>query len=143
MRVGVDANTILSGLFFRGNERELLLASLHGSVTLVVAEDVVNEVYAVIAETFREHADLPRALGLLELVFGTGELVPRGVYEAGVARWAQRLRDPKDAPVVACALQKEAEVLVTGDRDLLDLGEVDGIMVYRTRELLERLAPED
>ncbi len=143
MRVAVDANTILSGLFFRGNERTLLLASLRKEVALVFAEDVVDEVYAVAAETFRDHADFPGALDLLELVFGTGELIPRATYEGQVSHWAQRLRDATDAPVVACAVQARVEGLVTGDRDLVDLGEVGGIRVYRTRKLLERLAGED
>lgn len=44
MRVAIDTNTILSGLFFRGNERDLLSASLRKQVVLVFAEDVVDEV---------------------------------------------------------------------------------------------------
>ncbi len=76
-------------------------------------------------------------------MFGTGELIPRATYEGQVSHWAQRLRDATDAPVVACAVQARAEGLVTGDRDLVDLGEVGGIRVYRTRKLLERLAGED
>ncbi len=143
MRVAVDANTILSGLFFRGNERNLLLASLEGRVSLVFAEDVVDEVYRVVAETFREHSDLPNALDLLQLVFRTGELASRATYKGLVSHWAQRLRDPTDAPVVACAVQERAEGLVSGDRDLVDLKEVGGIRVYRTRELLEHLTGED
>lgn len=143
MRVAVDANTILSGLFFRGNERNLLLAALEGQVNLVFAEDVMDEVYDVVAETFRENAGLPEALDLLQLVFRTGELVPRATYEGLVSHWAQRLRDPTDAPVVACAVQARVEGLVSGDRDLVDLRVVGGIPVYRTRKLLEYLARED
>lgn len=141
--MAVDANTILSGLFFRGNERNLLLAALEGRVSLVFAEDVVDEVYDVVADSFREHPDLPNALDLLQLVFRTGELVSRATYEGLVSHWAQRLRDPTDAPVVACAVQAKAEGLVSGDRDLVDLRGVGGICVYRTRELLEHLARED
>lgn len=143
MRVAIDANTILSGLFFRGNERKLLLASLRKEVDFVFAEDVVDEVYAVVAETFREHPDLPGALELLELVFGAGDLVPQETYAGRVSQWVRRLRDPTDAPLVACAMETEVEGLVTGDRDLVDLGEVGGIRVYRTREVLARLAPEN
>lgn len=44
MRIVIDANTILSGLFFPGNERRLLVASLRGDLTLVYPEDVVDEV---------------------------------------------------------------------------------------------------
>ena len=52
MRIAVDANTIVSGLFFRGNERRLLLESLRGTVNLIFAEDIVDEVYDVVGETF-------------------------------------------------------------------------------------------
>ncbi len=143
MRVAIDTNTILSGLFFRGNERALLLASLRQEVDLIFAEDVLDEVYAVVAATFQEHPDLADALGLLKLVFGTGELVARETYREAVSHWAERLRDPTDAPMVACAVQTGVDGLVTGDRDLVDLGEVGGIQVYRTRELLASIALED
>ena len=56
-------------------------------MTLVLAEDVVDEVYAVIEETFRDHHDLPRALGLLDAVFGSGELIQRREYLENVAKW--------------------------------------------------------
>lgn len=30
------------------------------------------------------------------------------------------MRDPKDLPVIAAAIERRVEVIVTGDRDLLD-----------------------
>lgn len=60
-----------------------------------------------------------------------GELVARETYRDEVSLWARKLRDPTDAPTVACAVQTEVEGIVTGDRDLMDLGEVGGIRVYR------------
>jgi putative PIN family toxin of toxin-antitoxin system len=55
------------------------------------------------------------------------------------------LRDPRDAPVVAAAVAGRAEVIVTGDRDLLENEELRswlierGVEVLTPRELLERL----
>ncbi len=140
MRVAIDANTILSGLFFHGNERTLLLESVSGGITLVLAEDIVEEVYRVIGETFRDHPDLPEALELLGTVFASGELMERQEYLEGVAMWVSRLRDPSDAPLVACAVAAGVDGLVTGDKDILELGEFDGIKVYQTRRLLELMA---
>ena len=140
MRIAVDANTILSGLFVRGNERRLLRESLQGAVTLIFAEDVVDEVYDVIEKTFRNAADLRAALELLESVFAAGELRTRKTDAQRVGRWIPLLRDPADAPVLACAVAAKADGRVSGDKDVLELRDTEGLKVYRTRELLDRLA---
>ncbi len=142
MRVAIDANTILSGLFFSGNERRLLLESLKGNLTLIFAEDVIEEVYEVVQETFGEHPNLATAFELLETVFGAGQLVRNEEYRKVVAAWAHRLRDPSDAPVVACATVTKVDYIVTGDKDLLELGEAEGIKVLRTKRLLADLKIE-
>lgn len=140
MRLAVDANTVISGLFYRGNERQLLLSSLQGSVRLIFPEDVVDEVYGVIARTFRGHPGLLPALKLLESVFTAGELVGRRDYVQEVGRWSLRLRDPSDAPLLACASAVKADGVVSGNRDVLELREIEGLRTYRTREILRRLA---
>ncbi len=139
MRIAVDANIILSGLFFRGNERQLILESLKGRVVLVFPEDSVEEVYQVIAETFGGHTDLPRALELLEAVFANGELLRRVTYAAAVRDWAGKLRDPTDAPLLACAMMARVDATVTGDKDILGLVDAAGIEILRTKEVLGRL----
>ena len=140
MRIAIDANTILSGLFVRGNERRLLRESLHGAVTLIFAEDVVDEVYDVIEKTFRNAADLRAALELLESVFAAGELRRRKTDAQHLGRWSPHLRDPTDAPVLACAVAAKADGGVSGDKDVLELRDTGGLKVHRTKELLDRLA---
>ncbi len=139
MRLAVDANTLLSGLFFAGNERRLLLASIRGSLTLVVAEDTLDEVWRVVANVFHGHRDLPSAIELLEAVLEESEVVRRGLYASDVASWAKRLRDPSDAPLLACAQSANVDAVVSGDKDVIEMRGVEGVMVYRTREALARL----
>ena len=50
--------------------------------------------------------------------------------------------DPADEKVLACAVDAEADVIVSGDSHLLDLGEYEGIPVLTARAFLERLAEE-
>jgi uncharacterized protein len=38
-------------------------------------------------------------------------------------------RDPDDDPILSCALSAEADYLVTGDLDLLELKEFHGIRI--------------
>ena len=105
-------------------------------MTLVLAEDVVDEVYAVIEETFRDHHDLPGALGLLDAVFGSGELIQRREYLENVGKWERRLRDPTDAPLAGAAEVAGVDGLLSGDRDFLSLGHIGRIKLLRMREVL-------
>ena len=139
MRVVADANTLLSGLFFRGNERRLLALAVQGRVTLVLPEDVVDEVYEVIGRKFGEDPELADATTRLESVLASSEFVPAEDYAPLVEPWARRLRDPPDAPVLACAEAVKPEGVVTGDRDILEAIDTRGIPVYRTRQVLARL----
>ena len=52
---------------------------------------------------------------------------------------ADACRDPSDLVVLGTAVAAEADVLVTGDRDLLDLGEFQGIAILSPRAFHERL----
>jgi len=49
-------------------------------------------------------------------------------------------RDPDDDWVLATAVAGEAEVIVTGDGDLLDLRSYRGIAILSPRAFLERLS---
>jgi len=49
-------------------------------------------------------------------------------------------RDPKDDAIVACAEEGEAEYIVSGDHDLLSLGEYRGIQTLTPRSFLEAIA---
>lgn len=51
--------------------------------------------------------------------------------------------DPDDEMVLACAVEGEAHLIVTGDQHLLALGDFRGIPVVTVRHLLERLAYDE
>ena len=53
------------------------------------------------------------------------------------------VRDPDDAFVLASALEAQADVLVTGDKDLLVLGDTAGIRIITPRALLDMLKKEE
>jgi len=50
------------------------------------------------------------------------------------------VRDPDDEVVLASALSAEAEILITGDKDLLDIaGEVESLRVMTPRAFWEEV----
>ena len=50
------------------------------------------------------------------------------------------ISDPTDVPVLACALASGADVFVTGDKALLELGTIGNIPILSPRHLWEQLS---
>ncbi len=48
-------------------------------------------------------------------------------------------RDPDDAQILACALGTQADLIVSGDRDLLDLGALGNIRILTATQALPAL----
>ena len=49
-------------------------------------------------------------------------------------------RDPKDDAVVACAVEGNADLIVSGDQDLLALGQYEGVRVVTPAQFAQILA---
>jgi putative PIN family toxin of toxin-antitoxin system len=59
------------------------------------------------------------------------------VVVASVPLQIPNLRDPKDEIIIAAAMAGHAEVIITGDQDLLVLVEFQGISIRSPRDFLE------
>lgn len=53
------------------------------------------------------------------------------------------LRDPDDVHVLACAVGAAADTIVTGDRDLLALGDCEGIPIIEVGQALRELGLDE
>lgn len=138
MRVVVDTNVLVSGLFFPDSHPgQVVRGWLSGSYEAVVSFALVTEYVEVILrpkfERFGPEVKRMRTLlGLLTLsnvVVASEQAVPS----------IPPVRDKKDIAVVQCALRGHADAIVTGDEDLLVLGKIDGLEVLTPQEFLNRL----
>jgi putative PIN family toxin of toxin-antitoxin system len=138
IRAVLDTNVLISGLVAeQGPPRQILDAWLEGLFTLVTSLYLVEELvhvlsYPRISERLRlEEEELTVILAALlsQAEVTSGQLCLPGVT-----------RDPKDDSVVACAKEGKADDIVSGDQDLLVLGEYEGIQVVTPRQFVEILA---
>ncbi|MBI4999904.1 MAG: putative toxin-antitoxin system toxin component, PIN family [Euryarchaeota archaeon] len=136
LRIALDANTIISGLFFDGNERQLLVAGLSGKYHLVLSQDILEEVEAVVARKFSGDRDLDSALAFLYDIamsseFHQGACAPKDVRSA-----VRMVRDAEDAIHYAFVLASRPDYFVTGDGDFLSLVKIGKAPVVTTRKAL-------
>lgn len=129
MRVVFDSNILISALVFPGKQAEkAVLRIIEGRDQLLVSRAIVDEVLLVLARKFaRDAEDLARvALLFAEL----GEMVrPR--------RRIRVLKDDADNRILECAVAGGADLIVTGDQDMLEVGAFEGVRLLSLRAYLE------
>lgn len=136
MRIVADTNTVLSGLLWGGPPRRLIDLARARSVRLYTSVTLVAELAEVIARDKFAHRVHLAGLSAADLVQDYRRLAylvePQPLSEPAS-------RDPDDDYVLACALAARAELIVTGDLDLLTLKTYQDIPIITAAEALRRI----
>lgn len=135
MRLVLDTNTVISGLLWPdGNPSKLIDAAEAGQVELFTSVALLNELQRVIArEKFTKQLS-KRQIAVRDLFDGYAAIATV-LTPAVIAPTI--VRDPADDAVLACALAANAELIVSGDDDLHDIGTYRGIRIVAAREAVE------
>ena len=138
IRAVLDTNVLVSGLVAeQGPPRQILDAWLESLFTLVTSLYLVEELVHVLSYpriTERLRLDEEALTAILAALLSKAEVTSDQLRLPGVTR------DPKDDSVVACAKEGEEDYIVSGDQDLLVLGEYEGIQIITSRQFVEILA---
>jgi putative PIN family toxin of toxin-antitoxin system len=128
LKVFLDTNVLVSAVTTRGLCADVLREVLT-SKDLVVSEQVLDEVRRVLARKFG--ADAETVAEFIALLRQTAVVAaPPGQFEV-------KLADRDDIPILAAAVVAHADVLVTGDAELLALGAVGGTTLMSPRQYWE------
>lgn len=131
MKVFVDTNVWLSGRFRSGLCADLLDALVEADATMLLDERVLGEFMRIARDKLKvEESVLARAA----LFFNQYAIVVPAADEP-----APDIPDPDDAWIITAALNAGADLFVTGDRALLDLGTVQGLPLVDPRTTYARL----
>ena len=130
MRIVVDTNVLISGVFFGGMPRKVLSAVIHKEITACATEEIVDEYNEIVQEMIsRKQGRLNN--DILAPLIGTMEIV-----EAKTRVVISR--DPVDDKFLGCAKDAKALYIVSGDKDLLVLEKFDDIEIITAKEFCER-----
>ena len=130
MRVLLDTNVLVSAFATRGLCADLVRHVLLEH-ELMTGEVNLTELRRVLKTKLR----VPKStIDSIERLLRDQMIVPKPRKRSDVA-----VRDPADAWVLASALAAHADLLVTGDRDLLELSPQSPIRIVDPRGCWERL----
>ena len=136
MRVVADTNSVVSAFLWGGLPVQVLSAAREKRISLFASAALIAELEVVLRREKFAARIASVASSADELVLGYRALVSivRATAIAPISR------DPDDDRVLACALAAEANFIVSGDGDLLSLGDFRGIRILTAREALAVIA---
>ena len=130
MRVVIDTNVFISGVFFGGPPFQILKAWRDGRIQLLLTMEILEE-YDRVSEALAEQfpgIDLDPVFDLLAV---EGETILAPSLPEPVCD------DPEDDKFLACALAGKTRMIISGDKHLLKVSGYRGIAVIRPREFVD------
>ncbi len=135
MKVVLDTNTVISGLFWKGAPRQVLDLARSGLIALFTTPELLAELADVLGREKFEHRLTLAQVTADELVYGYAALATT-IRPAKIKPVIKA--DPDDDKVLACAKSAKADWIVSGDRHLLNLEKYEKIPISSVNELLEQ-----
>ena len=137
MRLVLDTNVLVSAFLWEGLPGRLISLASEQVITLHTSKVLLDELSGVLQR--RKFTRRVQATGL-----STAQLVrnyQRLAHRISVRQLTQRVsRDADDDHVLACALAAKADLIVSGDRDLLVLNEHQGVRIVTAAQALRIIA---
>jgi len=126
VRVVFDTNIFISAFAIPGSLSEkAMLKIIEGGDILVLSKDIINEVLLVLSSKFsRDKEGISHVAVILSEL---GELV-KPIKKVSI------FKDDPDNRILECAIQGKADVLVTGDKEILQLREYERIRIISFKE---------
>ena len=134
MRVVLDTNVLVSALIFTGISSELVPLWQRSAITVLLSRGILEEYLRVLSyPKFQLSEAEIKALIEEELLPYVEVVNPR-------RRLRVVERDPSDDKFIECAVTGKAQVIISGDKDLLSLGRYRQIRIQSPARFLDENA---
>jgi len=131
LKIVLDTNVLVSGIFFSGAPNRILEAWNQGAFELVISPDILEEYRRVAAELHEQYAsvDIGR---IMDLILRRAQICMASPLDDQVCT------DPDDDKFLACALAAGVRMVVSGDKSLLNASGYNEIEVMRPRAFADK-----
>ncbi|MCQ2914828.1 MAG: putative toxin-antitoxin system toxin component, PIN family [Alphaproteobacteria bacterium] len=130
MKIVIDTNVLISGIFFGGYPKKILLSLINNKFTACATVEIINEYYEIIQEMInRKQGNLNKSI-LDPLVCNLDLIETKSNVKLS--------RDPDDDKFLACAKDAGALYIVSGDKDLLVLNKFENIEIITAKDFCDK-----
>ena len=130
MRVLLDTNVFISGVFFSGPPYQILEAWHNGIIQLIISREIIEE-YRRVGEVLSRQFQLIDIDSLIDLLILEADIIKVVSLPEPVCI------DPEDDKFLACALCSDTKVIISGDKHLLQASGYRGIHVVTPRKFID------
>ena len=130
MKIVVDTNVVISGVFFGGAPGEILKAIVSSDVAACASAEIVDEYLEIVNEMISRKQGKINTNLLLPLINSLEMIEPKTKVKIS--------RDPDDDKFIECAKDAQALYIISGDKDLLVIKEYDGIEIITAKEFCDK-----
>ncbi|MHB1665507.1 MAG: putative toxin-antitoxin system toxin component, PIN family [bacterium] len=129
MRIVIDTNILISGIFFQGKERNVLELWFNGKFDVICTEEIFEEYSEVIMRFTKKSSGNKHdeSIGII----AKNCIFIKNVYNKKYSR------DPDDDKFINCAMSGEAPYIVSGDKDLLVLKKIGDLEIITASNFLK------
>jgi uncharacterized protein len=131
LKIVMDTNVFVSGVFFSGPPYQILKAWQAGGFELAASQEILDEYLRVGEILAEEHPAID-----LKPVFNF--VLEHAVIYEPVALRGPVCEDPDDDKFFACALASGSGVIISGDKHLLKVSGFQGVEVLKPRDFMDR-----
>jgi len=130
MRIVIDTNIIISAILFPNSLIAKIFKYVVDCEKLVLNQYIINEVEKVFIKKFPENViDLKRFMNSISYENHVSYTTDYSKYP--------KIRDKNDLPILALAIESEADILITGDKDFDDV-KIDKPVILSPRKFGEK-----
>ena len=129
-RIVLDTNVLISAILFGGKPRRVLDLVISGSVDCTLSTVIFDELKDVLQRPkFGFSADV--CFHIIEELHGACDIISPSVSVDAIRS------DPDDNRILECAVEVQAQFIVSGDPHLLDLGQFEKIRILSPADYLK------
>lgn len=130
MKIVLDTNVFISGIFFGGPPSQILQSWRKSQIQIVLTEQILEE-YQRVGEELSAKFPSINIEPIIELFTIFGEFVEtKGITET-------ICEDPDDNKFIECAIASQSKLIVSGDKHLLKISGYKEIEVLKPRQFVD------
>ncbi len=131
MRVVIDTNVVASAIFFGGRPKEIIDKVMNSEIDAFASKEIIEEYMETVEYLIDKYPEKAPRLPLID--------ISAKINITDVKTKVNVCRDPDDDKFIECAVDSKCYYIVSGDKDILTVGEYNGIQVVTVAEFLNIL----